>query len=88
MKVPNSPKLSRRLFSKLREVWILHPSIIVGIICGVFFVLALVLFLIVCKYRGWDLAVVLTSPKAILLYVIGAVAVVIVLFRNVLFKRW
>ena len=88
MKTPKLPRENRRLYSKLREFWILHPGLLVGIACAFFFAIALALFFIVCDLKEWDVGVVLTSPKAILIYAIGLVVGVILLCRNVIFKRW
>lgn len=81
-------KEKKSLSSKLREFWILHPSILIVLVCTVFLAIALVILCVVGVYQHWDLYTTLTSPNAILIYVLIGFIAVIYIFQRIIFKRW
>lgn len=81
---PKKPPLS----SKLRDFWILHPDVLIVIVCAVFIVIAIAILYIVGTYRHWEISVMLTSPRAILVYVIAGFIAVLFVFQRIIFRRW
>ena len=76
------------LSSKLREFWILHPNIIILAICAVFLTIAIAILCIVGTVQHWNLKSLLTSPNAILIYVLAGFIAVVYIFQRIVFKRW
>lgn len=76
------------LSSKLREFWILHPNIIVILICTIALVIAIVTLCIVGMCRGWSLHTFFTSPNAVLVYVLAGLVLIVYIFQRIIFKRW
>jgi hypothetical protein len=83
-KNPNKKSLS----SKFREFWILHPNVLVIIVCTIFLVLAIAILCVVGAYRGWDVHTLLVSPNAILVYVLAGLVAIVYIFQRIIFKRW
>lgn len=86
-KRPN-PDKKTSLSSKLKEFWILHPNVLVIIVCAIFLVLAIFTLCIVGAYRGWDMHTLLVSPNAVLVYVLAGLVAIVYIFQRIIFKRW
>lgn len=76
------------LYSKLREFWILHPTILIIAVCAVFLAIAILILCIVGAYKHWNLLVIFTSPNAILIYVLAGFIAIVYIFQRIIFKRW
>lgn len=83
-----SPKKKTSLSSKLREFWILHPTILITLVCGIFLAIAVAILCVVGVYQHWDVYTALTSPNAILVYVLAGFIAVVYIFQRIIFKRW
>lgn len=76
------------LSSKLREFWILHPNILIITVCAIFLAIAILILCIVGTCNHWGLRKLLTSPNAILIYVLAGFIAIIYIFQRIIFKRW
>lgn len=76
------------LSSKWKTFRILHPNGVLGIICAVFAIIALTLITVVGTIAGWDIGKSLRSPTALLVYTVLFIIAVVVVFKQILFKRW
>ena len=88
---PNNQNKKRKktsLSSKLREFWILHPTILIIAVCAVFLVIAITILCVVGIYQHWDVHTFFTSPTAILVYVLAGFIAIIYIFQRLIFKRW
>lgn len=83
-KIPKKTSLS----SKLREFWILHPNILIMLVCAVFLTIAITVLCIVGTCNHWNLRTLLTSPNAVLVYVLAGFTAIIYIFQRIIFKRW
>lgn len=89
MKQNKQSKLDkRRLYSKLKEFWILHPCVLTILTLGVFAALAIALLCIVSIIQQWDLHAAFTSPVAVFVYVIVGLIAFVYIFQRMIFKRW
>lgn len=88
MQRPKDPNKRTPLSSKIREFWILHPNVLIIIVCAVFFVLAVAILCVVGICQNWDFHGILMSPTAILVYVLVGFAVVVYICQRFIFKRW
>lgn len=84
----NNKNKKTSLSSKLREFWILHPTILIIAVCAIFLTIAILILCIVGLYRGWDVHTFFTSPNAILVYVLVGFIAIIYIFQRIIFKRW
>lgn len=85
----NSPnKRKNSLSSKLREFWILHPSILIIAVLSAFLAIAITILCIVGTYQHWNLRAFFTSSSAILIYVIVGFVAIVYVFQRIIFKRW
>lgn len=86
----NKQKTPKRtsLSSKLREFWILHPNILIITVCAIFLAVAIVILCIVGTCKHWNMRMLLTSPNAILVYVLAGFMAIIYIFQRIIFKRW
>lgn len=82
------PQKKTSLSSKLREFWILHPSILIITVCAMFLAIAIIILCIVGAYKHWDVRTFFTSPNAVLVYVLAGFTAIIYIFQRIIFKRW
>lgn len=87
-RIPNPKKKKTSLSSKLKAFWILHPNVLIILICAIFIALAITILCIVGVCNHWNMRALFTSPKAILIYVVVGFVAIIYVFQRMIFKRW